>query len=110
MYEKQWVGFEAIFSVIYRQSPQNMPDFDNVRPLPTAEIISRDSKLKLEVSHDFPALLGEWYPIRMILENKENHRLTGVSADVNLQTSGDEPNIEQSSKHSYWVANLAFLC
>jgi hypothetical protein len=108
MYENQWLGIETVFSIIfYRKSPQNMPDFDNVRPLATTEIISRDSKLKLEVSHDFPALLGEWYPIRMILENKENHRITGVSANVNLQTSGDEPNIEQSSKLSYWVLSVS---
>lgn len=78
-----------------------MPDFDNVRPLATTEIVLRHSKLKVEVSHDLPALLGEWYPIRVILKNKENYKITGVSADVNLQTTGDEPCIEQSSKVSY---------
>jgi hypothetical protein len=82
-----------------------MLDFDNVRPLAAAEIVSRDSKLKLEVSHDLPALLGEWYPIRVIFENKEDHRITGVSADVNLQTSGDEHNIEQASKLSNQPTN-----
>ncbi|XP_021915999.1 trafficking protein particle complex subunit 11 isoform X2 [Zootermopsis nevadensis] len=82
----------------FRQSPQNMPDFDNVRPLSTTEIISRDSKLKLDILHAFPALLGEWYPIRITLENEENHKITGVSANIVLQTSGDEPNIEQSTQ------------
>jgi hypothetical protein len=80
-----------------------MPDFDNVRPLATAEIVSRDSKLAVELSHDMPALLGEWYPIKVILQNKENCKITMISANVNLQTSGDEPNIEQASKFSLGV-------
>ncbi|PNF36899.1 Trafficking protein particle complex subunit 11 [Cryptotermes secundus] len=82
----------------FRQSPQHMPDFDNVRPLATAEIVSRDSKLEVKVSHDMPALLAEWYPIRVILKNKENYKITVISANVNLQTSGDDPNIEQSTQ------------
>jgi hypothetical protein len=77
-----------------------MPDFDNVRPLAAAEIVSRDSKLGVEISHDIPALLGEWYPIKIILENKENCKITSISSNINLQTSGDEPNIEQASKFS----------
>ena len=81
-----------------------MPDFDNVRPLAAAEIISRDSQLQLEISHDLPALLGEWYPIRMILVNKEDDRITGITAHVNLQMSGDESSIEQASKLCYKVA------
>lgn len=100
---RYWNRISIIF---YRQSPQNMPDFDNVRPLSTTEIISRDSKLKLDILHAFPALLGEWYPIRITLENEENHKITGVSANIVLQTSGDEPNIEQSSKLSYQVSFL----
>ncbi|XP_069669154.1 trafficking protein particle complex subunit 11 [Periplaneta americana] len=82
----------------FRPSPQNMPDFDNVSPLATAEITSRDSKLKLEVIHDSPALLGEWYPIRLFLENAEDQKVTGISINVNLQTSGDEPSIEQATQ------------
>jgi hypothetical protein len=77
-----------------------MPDFDNVRPLATAEIVARDSKLGLDLSHDMPALLGEWYPIKIILENKESCKITSISANINLQTSGDEPNNEQTSKFS----------
>jgi hypothetical protein len=87
--------------MFYRRSPHNVPDFDNVRPLATAEIVSRDSQLQLEISHDLPALLGEWYPIRMILVNKEKYRITGITAHVNLQTNGDESNIEQASKLCY---------
>lgn len=82
----------------FRQSPQNMPDFDNVRPLAAAEIVSRDSRLQLEISHDLPALLGEWYPIRMILVNKEDNRITGITAHVNLQMTGDESSIEQATQ------------
>jgi hypothetical protein len=78
-----------------------VPDFDNVRPLATAEIVPQDSHLQLEISHDLPALLGEWYPMRMVLVNKENHRITGITAHVNLQTNGDESNIEQASKLCY---------
>lgn len=95
-----------LYTIFYRQSPQNMPDFDNVRPLATAEIVSRDSQLHLEISHDLPALLGEWYPIRMILVNKENHRITGIIANVNLQTNGDESTIEQASKLSCYIAAI----
>lgn len=101
--EKQWLHIHTVHCIIfYRQSPQHMPDFDNVRPLATAEIVSRDSKLEVKVSHDMPALLAEWYPIRVILKNKENYKITVISANVNLQTSGDDPNIEQSSKF-LWV-------
>jgi hypothetical protein len=81
-----------------------MPDFDNVRPLAAAEIVARDSRLQLEISHDFPALLGEWYPIRMILVNKEDSRITGITVHVNLQMNGDESSIEQASKLCYKVS------
>jgi len=93
-----------LYAIFYRQSPQNMPDFDNVRPLSAAEIVSRDSRLQLEISHDLPALLGEWYPIRMILVNNEDNRITGIIAHVNLQMNGDESSIEQASKLCYKVA------
>ena len=75
-----------------------MPDFDNIRPLSATEIVSWDSKLELAVSHESPALLGEWYPITMRLENKELHSVTNIVVIVNLQASGDAANIEQSSK------------
>lgn len=82
----------------FRPSPKNMPDFENVRPLAATEIVTRDSKLELEVSHDAPALLGEWYPIRIKLENKELHNMTNITVCVNLQTSGEEPSIEQATQ------------
>ncbi|KAJ9597775.1 hypothetical protein L9F63_011383 [Diploptera punctata] len=82
----------------YRPSPKNMPDFENVRPLSATEIVPRDSKLELVVAHDAPALLGEWYPIKIHLENKEEHSVTNILICVNLQTGGEDPSIEQATQ------------
>ncbi|PSN35312.1 Trafficking protein particle complex subunit 11 [Blattella germanica] len=83
----------------FRPSPKHMPDFDNVRPLATAEIVPRDSKLRVEVLHDSPALLGEWYPIKIVMENKEDHKICNIAVSVNLQpTGGDEQCLEQATQ------------
>nr|CAD7408851.1 unnamed protein product [Timema cristinae] len=82
----------------FRPSPQNMPDFDNIRPLGTAEIVPRDSQIEVEVFHESPALLGCWYPVQVTVVNKETQRVLGLSLDVNLKTSEEDPNVEQATQ------------
>lgn len=74
-----------------------MPDFNNIRSQPSAEIIARESKLEMIVTHDSPALLGEWYPITVNLKNVEDHSISGVVLDISLQANPEDPSLEQSS-------------
>ncbi|XP_067008734.2 trafficking protein particle complex subunit 11 [Anabrus simplex] len=82
----------------FRQSAANMPDFDNVRPLASAEIVPRNSKLGLDVTHESPALLLEWYPIYMSLENKEDQKISGVVIEIGLQSVAEDPGLEQATQ------------
>ncbi|XP_049939900.1 trafficking protein particle complex subunit 11 isoform X1 [Schistocerca serialis cubense] len=82
----------------FRPSPVSMPDFDNIRSLTSAVIVPRDSKLDVTVIHDEPALLGEWYPIKIVVNNTEEQKLNVVGIDVMLQTSTDDASIEQATQ------------
>lgn len=58
----------------------------------------KDSKIKVHVKHDSPALLSEWYKIQVQIHNDDNLPLFHPSLEVKLQTSSDDLAIDQSSK------------
>ncbi|KAK7871870.1 hypothetical protein R5R35_006453 [Gryllus longicercus] len=82
----------------FRPSSADMPDFDGIQPVATAEIVPRDSKLEVTVVHSTPALLGEWYPIKVILENKESNMISEMSMDINLLSNNEDPSLEQATQ------------
>lgn len=75
-----------------------MPEFEKIESLTSATIVPKDSKIKVHVKHDSPALLSEWYEIQVQINNDDNLALYHPSLEVKLQTSTEDLAIEQSSK------------
>lgn len=45
-----------------------------------------------------PALLGEWFPIRLSLTNQESSSICNVSFEITLISNPEDLSIEQASK------------
>lgn len=59
-------------------------DFDNIKPLSTTLIVPRHSKLNVQFQHAQPALLGEWYEIKMFIHNNEECNINDMTIEINL--------------------------
>lgn len=59
-------------------------NFDNLRPTTSALIVPRNSKLNVNCHHFQPALLGEWYEIRVEIVNEEEFPINDLQMEVNL--------------------------
>ncbi|CAG9819021.1 unnamed protein product [Phaedon cochleariae] len=60
-------------------------DFDNIQLLPKATVVPRESKLRVEFDHEDPALLGEWYKIKVGVVNEEMFGITDLKIEVGLE-------------------------
>lgn len=72
-------------------------DFDKLENSNTAKIVAAESKVKIQVKHDSPALLSEWYPIEINFQNDEDSAILESVLDVKLQTTPEDANFEQTS-------------
>uniref|UniRef100_A0A1Y1MLA7 Trafficking protein particle complex subunit 11 n=1 Tax=Photinus pyralis TaxID=7054 RepID=A0A1Y1MLA7_PHOPY len=68
----------------FRRTSRPIYEFDNLKLLSKALIVPRDSKLGLKIDHHQPALLGEWYQIRLSITNKEVCAIDNLQLDINL--------------------------
>lgn len=59
-------------------------DFDNITPLTTAVVIPRHSKLEVTLDYAIPALLGEWFEIKISINNAEMSDIKDMKVEVNL--------------------------
>ena len=59
-------------------------DFDNILPLTATTIIPRHSKLEIGLEYAIPALLGEWFEIKMFINNEEPHSIKDMKVEVTL--------------------------
>lgn len=64
----------------FKMCPRNMPDFENIKPLSVSQIIPRCSFIKVNFQHAQPALLGEWYNIKVGVKNEEVFSISDVQA------------------------------
>ena len=64
-----------------------------VRPLTTAQIKHEESKVTIKTESEEPALLGEWFPVRISISANENI----ASAILQMALLSDGTN-EQSSR------------
>lgn len=63
-------------------------NFDNIRPMTTAVVIPRHSKLEVGLDYAIPALLGEWFEVKISINNAEMSHIKDMKVEVNL--SNDE--------------------
>lgn len=70
--------------VYFKYNPTDKLNFDNIRPLTTASIVPRESKLLVIFQHRQPALVGEWYEINVIVTNEEAYRISDLQMKVNV--------------------------
>lgn len=62
--------------------------------------MAKESKVKIQVKHDSPALLSEWYPVKIQIQNDDSFRVCHPTLDVRLQAGSDDA-VEQSSKWGF---------
>ncbi|KAJ8940840.1 hypothetical protein NQ318_005286 [Aromia moschata] len=68
----------------FKYTGNNKVDFANIRPLSSATIVPRDSKLNVECIHPQPALLGEWYEIKINITNDEQFSIKELKIELGL--------------------------
>uniref|UniRef100_A0A8D8R6E7 Trafficking protein particle complex subunit 11 n=1 Tax=Cacopsylla melanoneura TaxID=428564 RepID=A0A8D8R6E7_9HEMI len=73
-------------------------EMSNVVPLHSVFIVPNTSEMSLDITHDNPALLLEWYPITIKLTNQSSHPLSSLSL---VLTCPDSDNIDlcEDSQH-----------
>uniref|UniRef100_A0A6P7H0Z7 Trafficking protein particle complex subunit 11-like n=1 Tax=Diabrotica virgifera virgifera TaxID=50390 RepID=A0A6P7H0Z7_DIAVI len=77
---------------------KNKINFDTIQLLPQATIVPRESKLQVEFEHESPALLGEWYIIRINVKNEEEDEVQDLKIDVWIEE--EIANVELSTEPS----------
>lgn len=75
-------------------------EFEAIRPLINAEIKQEESSLSLRAESNSPALLGEWFPIKIFITANEN--ISSALLSVTLISDG---NNEQSTELSLTMHN-----
>ncbi|XP_063238337.1 trafficking protein particle complex subunit 11 [Bacillus rossius redtenbacheri] len=82
----------------FRYPPRGEPDMDACRLLASTQIAPQDSRLRLEVSQESPALIGEWYRVDVAVGNGEELPAAAACLEVGLRPGDDDPGIEQSTQ------------
>jgi hypothetical protein len=77
--------------------------FDSIRPLITTRIQQEESNVSIITECKQPALLGEWFPVKISLSTSE--KIFNVNIFVNLL---QDNNSEQLSKLIFISDNASF--
>ncbi|KAJ8917803.1 hypothetical protein NQ315_010709 [Exocentrus adspersus] len=75
-------------------------DFGNIRPLSSATIVPRNSKLNVNFVHHQPALLGEWYEIKIDISNDEQYSIKDMKIEVDLGDEASNAEVAMQPKGS----------
>ncbi|EFA10428.2 Trafficking protein particle complex subunit 11-like Protein [Tribolium castaneum] len=67
----------------FKYSPHKL-NFDNISPRTATLIIPRHSKLEIGLEYAIPALLGEWFAIKIAINNEELHDIKDMRVEVAL--------------------------
>ncbi|VVC31573.1 Gryzun, putative trafficking through Golgi,Foie gras liver health family 1,Tetratricopeptide-like helical [Cinara cedri] len=65
-------------------------EYDRLKQITSATLKPRSSKLGMEIKHDNPALLLEWYKVSVCLTNLENQPVSDVCLNLSLDRSNNE--------------------
>lgn len=73
----------------FKQSTDKL-DFVNIKQLSSAMIVPRESKLNVSFDHRQPALVGEWYEVKVNLLNDELFDISNLKVEVSLEEETNE--------------------
>lgn len=90
----------------FRIFSNNIVDYDNIRHLSKTAVIPRLSKVNVEVMHNQPALIGEWYQIDIDVFNAEVFDISKIEIKVCLEI--DEIGSELASKFTHIYKKKSF--
>ncbi|KAF6197969.1 hypothetical protein GE061_007714 [Apolygus lucorum] len=82
-------------------------EFMKVKPCLSSVISRRDPLVSLKISHKSPALLHEWYPVKVVLENHETSPISDAFLTFNLAQSTDQ-QASQATEFSDLNSLLSF--
>lgn len=83
----------------FRIISKNILNLDDIKHLTLTTIVPRLSKVQLKVYHNQPALVGEWYEIKVIITNAEAIKITQIQISVALEI--DEVGLDSASNYFY---------
>lgn len=69
-------------------------EFLKRKPCLSSVVSRRDPKITFKASHKPPALLHEWYPVKILLENHETSPISDVLLTFNLSQTTDQPTFQ----------------
>ncbi|XP_050428738.1 trafficking protein particle complex subunit 11 [Adelges cooleyi] len=78
----------------FNLSERNNDLFKRIKQITSSTLKPRSSKLDMEIKHENPALLLEWYKVSVALTNLENYPVNDVCLNLTLNRSSNE-KIEQ---------------
>jgi len=83
--------------------PKDLADWNFITKTPiSAKIEPNPPKVKLDIQHDPPCLVNEFYVLKVTITNEECNMVTNLALDISLAESipaGDQPAPSDSSTH-----------
>lgn len=65
-------------------------EFEQIKQITSATLKPRSSKLGMEINHENPALLLEWYKVSISLTNLEDRPVSDVCLNLSLNRNNNE--------------------
>ncbi|XP_064613188.1 trafficking protein particle complex subunit 11-like [Liolophura sinensis] len=91
----QGAGGESVTSYIAQPHPspknnsQALPSWEVIKPSSLARIVPRGSKMLVELKHQAPSLLNEFYPVQVVLTNQETLSISDIRLTFGVLESTD---------------------
>jgi len=74
-------------------------EFERIKQITSTTLKPRSSRLGMEIKHNNPALLLEWYKVSVCLTNLEDRPVSDVCLNLSLNRNNNE-KVEHSSKYT----------
>jgi len=91
------------FNPCWSLSKTSDDEFERIKQITSATLKPRSCRLGLEIKHNNPALLLEWYQVSVCLMNLEDRPVSDVCLNLSLNRNNNE-KVEHSSK--YTIINM----
>lgn len=72
-------------------------EFDRIKQITSTTLKPRSSRVGMEIKHENPALLLEWYKVSIHLTNQEDRPVSDVCLNLSLDCNNSE-KVELSSE------------
>lgn len=85
------------YIVVSSLSKTSDDEYDRLKQITSGTLKPRSSRLGMEIKHDNPALLLEWYKVSVCLTNLEDRLVSNVCLNLSLDRNNNE-KVEFTSK------------